>query len=97
MVLVPPQDAPVIIIQRLVRGQLMRETYQMLKVLISLLALFIFRRVAVVCLAPYHECKTGWVSIAAATCTLNISTHTFFILFVFGGWSTQSHMPIARL
>ena len=67
MVLVPPQDAPVIIIQRLVRGQLMRETYQMLKVLIFPLALFIFRRVAVVCLAPYHECKTGWVSIAAAT------------------------------
>ncbi len=32
MLLVPPQDAPVIIIQRLVRGRLTRETYRALKV-----------------------------------------------------------------
>eukprot|EP00903_Cladosiphon_okamuranus_P006276 g6158.t1 len=31
MVLVPPHDAPVLIIQRLVRGRLMRETYKILK------------------------------------------------------------------
>ena len=32
MHLVPPQDAPVIMIQRLVRGRLMRETYKGIKV-----------------------------------------------------------------
>lgn len=47
MVLAPPYDAPVIIIQRLVRGRLMRETYKMLKVLVSF-QVFFSRWVAVV-------------------------------------------------
>lgn len=33
MVLIPPEDAPIIIIQRLVRGLIARETYARLKVL----------------------------------------------------------------
>lgn len=33
MVLVPPQDAPILIIQRLIRGRLVRDTYRMLKVI----------------------------------------------------------------
>lgn len=60
MVLVPPQDAPVIIIQRLVRGRLMRETYKMLKVfvLISYLCFSVLGRGDMLCSMhqnKYHE------------------------------------------
>lgn len=37
MVLVPPEDAPVLVVQRLVRGWLTRQQYQSLKVWLLLL------------------------------------------------------------
>lgn len=72
MVLVPPDDAHVITIQRLIRGMLMRSTYKTLKVFVFVSRFFVSRGVAAACLVPCHVPNSGWYIAAARLATTQI-------------------------